>query len=142
MLGVAYNTQEGCGVLVAGPPQGDAGWRVYIQAIDDMQAHIDRQTRPALIQVLRRGLDVPSAVMRREMAALRGRIRPDAINVVVAEDASTRLMQTALDWIRRPHYDSHNVAYFSSAQVYVEQALGRPLPTLSELYRQAQMNLR
>lgn len=139
---MAYSATDGCGVLVVSPPQGDAGWRTYIQTIDDLQARIDRKIRPVLIQVLRRGLDVPSAVMRREMAALRGRIRPEAINIVVAEDTSIRLMQTALDWLRRPHYDSQNVANFASAQAYVERALGRPLPILLELHGKAQRDLR
>ena len=92
--------------------------------------------------MLRRGLDVPSPVVRRELAELRGRIRPDAINVVVAEDATVRLMQTALDWIRRPHYESSNHGDFLAAHAHVEKVLGHPLFTLPDLYRQAMADAR
>gem|GEM_PF-485218 len=137
MLAVAFDSSEGCAVLVVNPPQGDAGWRAYAQAIDDLQARVDRSTRPVLVQVLRRGLDVPNPVVRRELAQLRARIRADAINTVVAEDASVRLMQTALDWLRRPHYDSSTFSDFTSAHAHIEKALGRPLPRLPELHRKA-----
>jgi len=137
MLAMEFDLSEGCAVLVVSPPQGDAGWRAYAQAIDDLQARVDRSTRPVLVQVLRRGLDVPNPLVRRELAQLRARIRADAINTVVAEDASVRLMQTALDWLRRPHYDSSNFSDFASARAHIERALGRPLPRLAELHRKA-----
>lgn len=142
MLAVAFDSSEGCAVLVVSPPpQGDAGWRAYIQAIDDLQARVDRSTRPVLVQVLRRGLDVPNPVVRRELAQLRARIRADAINTVVAEDASVRLMQTALDWLRRPHYNSSSFPDFASAHSHIEKVLGRSLPRLTELHRKALSDL-
>lgn len=138
MLATASDLPEGCAVLIVRPPQGDQGWQEYAQTIDQLQAQIPRRTRPVLVQVLRRGLDVPSAVMRRELAELRGRIRADAVNVVVAEDPTVRLMQTALDWVRRPHYDSSNHGDFASALQHAERLLGRPLPRLEALFRRAQ----
>jgi hypothetical protein len=137
VLTTAFDVSEGCAVLVVRPPQGDSGWREYVRAIDDLQARIDHSKRPVLIQILRRGLALPTPVVRRELAELRSRIRPDAINVVVAEDATVRLMQTALDWIRRPHYASSNHGDFLAAQAHAEKVLGRPLFSLSGLYRRA-----
>lgn len=129
-------------VLVAAPTQGDAGWRAYVQTIDEVQARVPRGQRPVIVQVFRRGLDAPSPMLRRELAALRGRIRPNAINAVVAEDTSVRLIQTALDWLHRPHYESSTFADFASAQAYIEALLGRSMPMLPELYQRAAAELR
>jgi hypothetical protein len=142
VLGVASDLSRGFAVLVVKPPCGDAGWRAYIQAIDRLQAEVLPSLRPVLIQVLGRGMDTPSARVRREMAELRGRIRADAINAVVAEDPAIRLMQTALDWIRRPHYQSSNHPEFSLAVAHVEKLLGRPAPWLHDLHARARLDLR
>lgn len=142
VLGVASDPSRGYAVLVVKPPCEDAGWRTYIQAIDQMQAGLPPSTRPVLIQVLGRGMDTPSPKVRREMAELRARIRVNAINAVVAEDPAIRLMQTALDWIRRPHYQSSNHAAFSSAVEHIEKLLGQPAPQFHELYHKARLDLR
>lgn len=142
VLGVASDPSRGYAVLVVKPPCEDAGWRAYIQAIDRLQAEVLPAMKPVLIQVLDRGMDTPSPKVRREMAALRMRIRADAINAVVAEDPAIRLMQTALDWLRRPHYQSSNHPTFSPAVAHVEKLLGQPAPQFHELYRKARLDLR
>lgn len=137
MLATASDIGKGCAVLIMIPPCGDEGWRAYIRAIDELQAATSRVVRPALIQVLRHGIDVPSPVVRRELATLRKRIRPDVVNAVVVEDATVRLVQTALDWIYRPHYVSSSHASFAAALAQVERSLGRPLPAMEWLYQEA-----
>ena len=141
MLATASDITKGCAVLIMVPPCGDEGWRAYIRAIDELQAATVRVVRPALIQVLRHGIDVPSPVVRRELATLRKRIRADVINAVVVEDATVRLVQTALDWIYRPHYVSSSHANFAAALAQVERAIGRPMPTLALLYQDAACKL-
>lgn len=137
MLATASDIGKGCAVLIMVPPCGDEGWRNYIRAIDELQATTSWLVRPVLIQVLRHGIDVPSPVVRRELAMLRKRIRPDAVNAVVVEDATVRLVQTALDWLYRPHYASSSHADFAAALAQVERSLGRPMPTLARLYEDA-----
>ncbi|HRI49588.1 MAG TPA: hypothetical protein PLW65_05350 [Pseudomonadota bacterium] len=136
MLAVATEPAEGCGILVMGPPSDDEQWRAYIRTIDELQARIDPRTRPVLIQMLRRGIAVPSPVVRRELSQLRQRIRADAVNAVIVEDASIRLVQTALDWLHRPHYTSSNHPDFAAALAQIEKALGRRVPALPRLYRE------
>ncbi|MCU0656381.1 MAG: hypothetical protein MUF64_14345 [Polyangiaceae bacterium] len=137
MVVIVSDIPLGCAVLVLSPPCEEAGWREYIAAIDQLQAQVSPKVRPVLLQVLRRGITTPPPLVRREMAALRGRIRGDAINAVVADDPSVRLMQTALDWLRRPHYESSTHARAEQACAWVEGALGRPLPRLAQLYHEA-----
>lgn len=117
-----------------GPPCGDEQWRAYIRTVDELQAQIDPRTRPVLIQMLRRGIAVPSPVVRRELSQLRQRIRADAVNAVIVEDASIRLVQTALDWLHRPHYASSNHPNFAAALAQIEKVLGRRVPALLRLY--------
>jgi hypothetical protein len=117
-------------------PCDDAQWRAYIRTVDEMQAQLDPRLRPVLIQVLRRGIQVPSPIVRRELALLRQRVRADAINAVVVEDATIRLVQTALDWLHRPHYSSSNHPDFAAALSHVEKLLGRRVPALIRLYSQ------
>jgi len=116
------------------PPCDDEQWRAYIRTIDELQARIDERTRPVLIQLLRRGISVPSPIVRRELSLLRRRIRKDAVNAVIVEDASIRLMQTALDWVHRPHYASSNHPDFAAALAQIEKVLGRRVPVLLRLY--------
>jgi hypothetical protein len=137
VLALAADLAQGCAVLIVAPPFDDAGWRSYIDAIESLQRRTPATIRPAVIQILRRGIPMPSAIVRREMAALRGRIRADAVNAVVVEDPMLRLMQTALDWLRRPHYASSSHDEFAAALAQVEKVLGASRPVLSLLYRQA-----
>lgn len=142
MLVVASDIPSGCAVLIVGPPGGDAVWRAYVEAIEHLQTQVPRDRRPVLIQMLLSQTSLPSAVVRRELALLRQRIRADAVNAVVAQDASFRLMQTALDWIHRPHYASSTHADFGSALAQIEKVLGQPMPVLPRLYREATEQLR
>ena len=117
-------------------PCDDAQWRAYIRTVDEMQAQLDPRLRPMLIQVLRRGIQVPSPIIHHELALLRQQVRADAINAVVVEDATIRLVQTALDWLHRPHYSSSNHPDFAAALSHVEKLLGRRVPALIRLYSQ------
>lgn len=139
MLVVAADVSQGCAILVLGSPCDDAQWRSYIRAIDDLQARIDDATRPVLIQVLLAQLAMPSAVVRRELAQLRQRVRADAVNAVIAQDTSIRLVQTALDWLHKPHYASSSHADFASALAHVEAVLRRPVPALPRLYQEVRV---
>lgn len=137
VLAVATAPAHGCGVLVMAPPAEDAQWRAYIRTIDDLQGRIDGSTRPVLVQVLRKGIQVPSPIVRRELSQLRQRVRADAINAVVVEDAGIRLVQAALDWLYRPHYASSNHPDFAAALSHIEKLVGHPMPVLTRLYGEA-----
>lgn len=139
VLSVATAPAQGCGVLVMAPPGADEQWRAYIRTIDDLQGRIGDGMRPVLVQVLRRGIQVPSPIVRRELAQLRQRIRTDAINAVVVEDAAIRLVQTALDWLHRPHYSSSNHPDFAAALAHIEKLMGHPMPVLARLYGEVRL---
>lgn len=133
----AAEPAQGCGVLVMGPPADDAQWRAYIRIIDELQGRIAASKRPVLVQVMRKGIQVPSPIVRRELAQLRQRVRADAINAVVVEDTAIRLVQAALDWLHRPHYTSSNHPDFAAALSHIEKLIGHPLPILTRLYVEA-----
>lgn len=138
MLGVAANRAENLAVIIMGPPTVDEDWLAYVRAIDELHANAGSDARPALIQILKSGIEMPSPRSRRELASLRGRIHPRAVNAVVAEAPFIRMMQTALDWIRKPPYTSSTHADFPSAARWLEQQIGRPVSELMNLKAEAE----
>lgn len=138
MLVVEKRPELGMAVVVLVAPTTDEDWLAYAAAIDAMNRVAPRTVRPVLMQVLRRGVGIPSPLVRRQLGELRARIRPDAINVVVAESGAIRGAQIALDWIRRPHYDSSTHPDVASALAHVEALLGRPAPELDVLRARAE----
>jgi hypothetical protein len=110
-------------VVSMGPPSSDADWTAYLQALDEMNRTASVTARPVLAQVLR-SPSVPSATVRRAIGAFRERIRPDVINVVISDSITVRHVQTALDWLHKPHYDSTVHATSESGLAHVERLLG------------------
>src|SRR4051794_38293512 len=106
MMIVESRPDLGMAVVLLAPATSDEDWLAYASAIESMNRSAPRSLRPVLMQVLRRGIGMPSPLVRKQLADLRGRIRADAINVVVLESAAIRGVQTALDWLRKPEYDS------------------------------------
>lgn len=123
MFLVESNAAQGVAVVLLGPPSSDADWREYTGALDELNLAVSPSLRPVLLQVIR-GAAMPNPTTRRELAALRGRIRPDVINVVVSSSPILRNVQTALDWLRKPHYDSTIHATPAAAYFYLERQLG------------------
>jgi hypothetical protein len=137
MLIVEQRPELGMAVVVIAPPGSDEDWTAYAAAIDQMNRSAPRTERPVLLQVLRRNLSVPSPLVRKRLGELRARIRHDAINVIVAESAAIRGVQTALDWLRKPDYDSSTHPDAASAIAHVERVIGRAVPELVELHAAA-----
>jgi hypothetical protein len=99
------NAPLGVAALLLGPPSSDEEWIEYIHAVDGLNLEVRTDVQPILVQLLR-GATMPSATTRKALAALRTRIRADAVNVVVSSSPLVRNAQTALDWLRKPHYTS------------------------------------
>lgn len=133
MFVIEADRARGFGVLMLAPPGSDDDWRAYADAIGALNREVTRDVRPVLLQILCVGIPIPSALVRKRLAELRATIRADAINAVVAESAAVRTAQVALDWIRKPHYESSSHADLASALAHVERVLARPLPELREL---------
>jgi hypothetical protein len=142
VIASAFDTKEAFGVIIAAPPCEDDGWRAYIQRVTDMLALVPPGRRPVLIQILRDGVGLPSPRTRKALADLRRRVPGNAINAVVVESASVRMLQIALDWIYKPHYESKTHADFESAMRQLEASLGRSLPAMRVLYREAMKELK
>lgn len=115
MLRIDKRPTRGWAVLRLSPPAGDADWRQYAEAIEGMNREVSTLHRPVLLQILDRGVEPPTALMRRELAALRARVRPDALNVVAVGSTLTRYGQIALDWLQRPAYESHTTSSLDEA---------------------------
>lgn len=123
--------------VLLGPPVSDDEWSAFVKALDEMNRSPSFTTRPVLAQLVR-GAFMPPATVRRQIAELRGRIRADAVNVVISDSAAVRHVQTALDWLHKPHYDSTVHATNEAAFAHVERALGvsawgEPVSTLRRL---------
>lgn len=142
MIASAFDRGEALGVIIATPPCEDAGWIEYIQRVGDMLDLIPPGKRPVLIQILRDGVGLPSPRTRKALADLRRRVPRNAVNAAVVESGAVRMMQVALDWIHKPHYESKTHADFESAMAQLETSLGRPLPRMRVLYREAMGELR
>ncbi|WP_053235487.1 hypothetical protein [Sandaracinus amylolyticus] len=142
MFFVDFDQERGLAVVGLAPPGTDADWIAYADAIDEMNRTIPPGVRPVLLQLIRSGMPMPSALVRRRLADLRATIRRDAINVVVSDSATLRAAQTALDWVRKPHYDSSTHAAVESAIAHVERALGSPAPGLGRLAARAELAMR
>lgn len=124
MLHIDKRVARGWAVVRLSPPASDVDWRDYAAAIDGMNREVSPRHRPVLLQLIDPGIAPPSAVVRRELAALRARIRPDALNVVVVPSALTRYGQIALDWLQRPAYESHTAASLDEALQILRAKLG------------------
>lgn len=134
--------ERGVGVVLIAPPSGDADWLAYADAIDAMNRSAPRTSRPVLMQIIRSGTSVPSALVRKRLAELRATIRSDAVNVVVSEAATLRSAQIALDWLRKPHYATSTHADRAAALRHAEGVVGHALPELRELAHRAELRSR
>lgn len=132
MLRVETLPARGWAALLLTPPADDRDWRAYIAEIDAMHRSVPVGLRPVLLQQIQPGVRPPSALVRKELGELRKRIRADALNVVVVPASLPRAAQIALDWLHKPHYESHTVSDLESAFTVLEARLG-PVPGLREM---------
>jgi hypothetical protein len=113
----------------------DDDWFEYVRAVGEL---IDRNYEDGVVvQVFRRGLEMPSARARKAMSELRGRVPADTVNVVVTPSVVMRMMQTSLDWLRKPEYDSTTHPDFASAVAHVEKVRGTKMPVLAQMLEAA-----
>lgn len=141
MLGTAVDLDEMVAVIIVAPPFAEAQWAEYCAAIEKLSEQTKAGTRPVLLQIMRDGVEMPNARGRKMMADLRGTIRPSAVNAVVVQSPMLRMMGTALDWIRKPHYASRWFTEVEPAQRFLEETVGRSLPRLRELLDEANRQL-
>ena len=141
MLGTAVDLDEMVAVIIVAPPFAEAQWADYCAAIEKLSEQTKAGTRPVLLQIMRDGVEMPNARGRKMMADLRGTIRPSAVNAVVVQSPMLRMMGTALDWIRKPHYASRWFTEVDPAQKVLAETVGRPLPRVRELPREAETAL-
>jgi hypothetical protein len=121
---------------------GELGWTEYAEALEALNRDAPSGTVPCvLVQGIRNGVDMPSALLRRRLGAIRAKIPASVINVVVTESRVIRTMQVALDWLQKPVYDSSTHADITSAIAHVERVLGRPEPDLWMHWQEAQAEL-
>ena len=137
MLGTAVDLDEMVAVIIVGPPFAEAKWSDYCAAIEKLSEQTKAGTRPVLLQIMRDGVEMPNARGRKMMADLRGKIRPTVVNAVVVQSPMLRMMGTALDWIRKPHYASRWFTEVNPAIRFLEQTVARPLPRIEELLLEA-----
>ena len=128
------NPTLGVAAVFLGPPGSDDDWRAYVAALDELNSTVRRDLRPILVQIIR-GAAMPNPTMRRELADLRGRIRADVVNVVVSSSPILRNIQTALDWLRKPHYDSTAHPNVTTAFFHLERTLGSEAADRLEILR-------
>jgi hypothetical protein len=119
---IETSREHGVGALLLGSPVAEADWGEYVRAIGDLNRGLRPPGRPVLAQLIRIA-DMPSATVRREIAELRKRVRPDVVNVVISQEPIVRYAQIALGWLHPPHYDSTVHATPGSAFAHVERAL-------------------
>lgn len=135
MLLLETNAELGVAALAFGSSALDPEWLDYIRALDALNLEVRRGIRPVLMQLLH-APPITSATTRRELAALRQRIRPDVVNMVVSSSPLVRNAQTALDWLRKPHYASTSHATSAAALAHVAGYLPpSDAPRIAELAR-------
>lgn len=132
MLRVEKHLREGWAALVLSAPADDRDWRAYAAAIDDMNREAPERVRPVLLQQILPGVPAPSAIVRKELGELRKRIRADALNVVIVPSTLPRAAQVALDWLHKPHYETHTFGDLESGLSLIEARLG-PMDRLREV---------
>lgn len=116
--------ERGWATILLAPPADDRDWRAYVAEIDAMNRTVAPGVRPVLLQQIQPGVPPPSALVRKELAELRKRIRADALNVVVLPSTLPRVAQVALDWLHKPHYESHTVSDLETALTLIEARIG------------------
>lgn len=118
----------------------DEEWFEYVRVVGEL---IDRRyEHGVVVQVFRRGMEMPSPRVRKAMSDLRARVPKDTVNVVVTPSVVMRMMQTSLDWLHRPAYDSSRHPDFASAVAHVEKVRGTPMPVLKQLLEKASLRER
>lgn len=121
---------------------GDRGWTEYAETLESLNRDAPTGTvRCVLVQSIHPDVDMPSPVLRRRLGVIRSQIAASVINVVVTESRVIRAMQTALDWLQKPAYDSSTHADITSAIAHVERVLGRSEPDLWRHWEEAHANL-
>ena len=142
LIGISNNPLRSRGVIAISPPMGDRGWNEYADTLESLNRDAPTGTvRCVLLQSIAHDVDMPSAVLRRRLGAIRAKIPASVINVVVTESRVIRAMQTALDWLQRPVYDSSTHADITSAIAHVERVLGWPDPDLWRYWQEAHADL-
>lgn len=138
MLRQAIDENALVAVIVLEPPPVPNEWTIYVDAVRALNRRgstAGRDVRPVVLQIMKGGLELPTAVERRAIAELRSEIRPNAINCVATDSVPFRMMGTAIDWIRKPHFASSWQSDVRSAIAFIEGELGRPCPELPRLLR-------
>lgn len=141
MFLVEYDAEYGVAILALGPPATDADWTAYGDAIESLNQKVPSHVRPVLMQFIGSGTPFPTPLTRRRMANLRAHIRADAVNVVVSTSPTVRGVQVALDWLRKPHYDSSSHPDAESAMAHAEKVIGKRLPALRALYAKIKLRM-
>lgn len=134
MFLVESDPARGIAVVVIGPPASDADWVAYADTLETLNKQVPKHTRPLLMQLIRSGTAFPTPLTRQRLGRLRAEVRADTINVVVSGSQTIRGVQIALDWIRKPHYDSSSHPTAEAALRHAEGLMGRPLPEFRALY--------
>jgi hypothetical protein len=141
MFLVEYDAENGVAIVVLAPPATDADWTAYGDTIESLNQRVPPHVRPVLLQFIGAGTPFPTPLTRRRMANLRAHIRADAVNVVVSTSHTVRGVQIALDWIRKPHYDSSSHADAAAAMAHAEKVIGKPLPALRALHAKIKLRM-
>lgn len=142
VIGLSSNPLRSRGVIAIGPPMGDSGWTEYATTLEELNRDAPSGTVPCvLVQSILNGVDMPSALLRRRLSVIRMQIPASVINAVVTESRVVRALQTALDWVQKPVYDSSTHADIASAIAHIERVLGRPEPELWRHWQQAHADL-
>ncbi len=140
MLGIALDEEALVAVLVVAPPSAADEWVAYVEAIRALAQRakkMPKTVRPVVLQVMHEGVSMPTPRERKLMAELRAEIPRNAVNAVVSASTALRLMATALDWIRKPHYASKWHSDVEGAVAFIEENMGHPVPGLRPLLREA-----
>jgi hypothetical protein len=136
VLGVALDEEALVAVLVVAPPSAADEWVAYVESIRGLAQRakkMPKTIRPVVLQVMHEGVSMPTPRDRKMMAELRAEIPRTAVNAVVSASTALRLMATALDWIRKPHYASGWYPDVPSAVAFIEATMGHPVPELQPL---------